>query len=339
MAKEVRSGLYLGGRTDAEGIRCTSEYTHLLSIGCPLEGGAPDSIIRHLDFPDLLDDVESNILDLLEESVNFIDEALREETRSEGGKVLVHCEAGQSRSAAVVCAWIMAKEGLDFDDALSALKEVAPAVEPNAGFCEQLRMFGSMGCTIDRTRPAYKHFKAQQLALKRQNDGWLDASTLQALPGTTGEGGGQDGEMYRCKKCRCILGSHANQLLHETGRGQEEFKYYKQNKASLYKGPGIECTSYFLEPMLWMEASEITQGHTEGKIQCKCGVRLGTFNWAGEQCSCGKWIVPAFQVAKSRVDTIRVMAPPTISQPRTLRRDFVEVGKKLVPSAEPAVEG
>ena len=32
---------------------------------------------------------------------------------------------------------------------------------------------------------------------------------------------------------------------------------------------GMECTSYFLEPMLWMEASEITQGHTEGKIQCR----------------------------------------------------------------------
>eukprot|EP00959_Pyramimonas_sp_CCMP1952_P141612 2963785-Pyramimonas_sp.AAC.1 len=31
-----------------------------------------------------------------------------------------------------------------------------------------------------------------------------------------------------------------------------------------------ECTSVFLEPLSWMEASDVTQGHTEGKLVCRC---------------------------------------------------------------------
>jgi len=28
------------------------------------------------------------------------------------------------------------------------------------------------------------------------------------------------------------------------------------------------------------------------------------FNWSGDQCSCGAWIVPAFKINKARVDVI-----------------------------------
>eukprot|EP00240_Pyramimonas_obovata_P007636 CAMPEP_0118951462 /NCGR_PEP_ID=MMETSP1169-20130426/53177_1 /TAXON_ID=36882 /ORGANISM="Pyramimonas obovata, Strain CCMP722" /LENGTH=183 /DNA_ID=CAMNT_0006898529 /DNA_START=21 /DNA_END=568 /DNA_ORIENTATION=+ len=182
---EVRSGLFLGGRAEAEGARSGGGFTHLLSVGCPLEGGASDNV-EHLSFPDILDEEEANILEILEQSVKFIDDALSEDA---GRRVLVHCEAGRSRSAAVVCAWLMSKDGVCFEDALSSLQKVVPAAGPNEGFCEQLRLFGSMGCKVDPTRPAYRHFKAQQIALKRQNEGWLDASILTALPGTTGEGG------------------------------------------------------------------------------------------------------------------------------------------------------
>jgi len=41
----------------------------------------------------------------------------------------------------------------------------------------------------------------------------------------------------------------------------------------------------------------------DGKIICpKCKCRLGTYNWAGAQCSCGQWITPAIQLTKSKVD-------------------------------------
>ena len=107
------AGLFLGGRAEAEGARSGGGFTHLLSVGCPLEGGTSESA-THLSFPDILDDEEANMLDILEQCVKYIDDALGEE----GARVLVHCEAGRSRSAAVVCAWLMSKEALGFEEAV-----------------------------------------------------------------------------------------------------------------------------------------------------------------------------------------------------------------------------
>jgi hypothetical protein len=45
------------------------------------------------------------------------------------------------------------------------VRAVRAQAEPNEGFCEQLRLWGAMGCRIDASRPAYKYFRAQQLAM------------------------------------------------------------------------------------------------------------------------------------------------------------------------------
>ena len=88
------------------------------------------------------------------------------------------------------------------------------------------------------------------------------------------------------------------------------------------------CSSYFIEPVTWM--GQALLGHMEGKvcvhacvcvcacvrvcvcvcqstvslcyllfqILCpKCNSRLGSFSWKGQQCSCGRWLTPAFQVS------------------------------------------
>lgn len=57
----------------------------------------------------------------------------------EGGKVLVHCHAGISRSTTLVCNYIMRRDGLSFDEALSSLRQKRRFVQPNPGFCQQLR--------------------------------------------------------------------------------------------------------------------------------------------------------------------------------------------------------
>lgn len=75
------------------------------------------------------------------------------------------------------------------------------------------------------------------------------------------------------------------------------------------------CSSYFIEPVTWM--GQTLLGHMEGKvcvclskyslslllalfqILCpKCNSRLGSFSWKGQQCSCGQWLTPAFQVSQ-----------------------------------------
>ncbi|KAJ1435267.1 hypothetical protein B484DRAFT_325609 [Ochromonadaceae sp. CCMP2298] len=39
------------------------------------------------------------------------------------------------------------------------------------------------------------------------------------------------------------------------------------------------------------------------KLYCgKCAYRVGSWSWAGARCSCGQWVVPAFQFTSSKVD-------------------------------------
>merc|ERR1711998_124961 len=66
----------------------------------------------------------------------FIEKAL-----STGGRVLVHCERGASRSVSVVCAHLMcASDGqLPLADALDRVKLQRPCAQPNCGFLKQLQ--------------------------------------------------------------------------------------------------------------------------------------------------------------------------------------------------------
>ena len=63
----------------------------------------------------------------------FIDEA-----RKGGGRILVHCLAGSSRSGAVVVGYTMKEEKISLDDALKKAQEKRPLILPNPGFMEQL---------------------------------------------------------------------------------------------------------------------------------------------------------------------------------------------------------
>jgi hypothetical protein len=64
---------------------------------------------------------------------SFISEGLRE------GAVLVHCQAGQSRSATVVIAHLMKEERWSAEAALRFVQQKRPSVHPNIGFMDQLR--------------------------------------------------------------------------------------------------------------------------------------------------------------------------------------------------------
>lgn len=124
-----------------------------------------------------------------------------------------------------------------------------------------------------------------------------------------------------CKNCRkfeidssCIIESHG-----EVGRGESDFSHRKRggnpmsDSKIIYNGHN-ECTLIFLEPQEWMQTEK--QGEVEGKINCQnCQFRLGTWSWRGTQCSCGKWVTPAFYVHSSKVDkrtnVIKHMSTPS----------------------------
>ncbi|XP_010518801.1 PREDICTED: probable inactive dual specificity protein phosphatase-like At4g18593 [Tarenaya hassleriana] len=103
--------------------------------------------------------------------------------------------------------------------------------------------------------------------------------------------------IYRCKNCRRIVAAEENIVAHEPGKGEECFKWKKRSGDS----EQVNCSSVFVEPMKWMQT--VQDGNVEEKLHCMgCNARLGYFNWAGMQCSCGAWVNPAFQLHKSRLD-------------------------------------
>lgn len=109
---------------------------------------------------------------------------------------------------------------------------------------------------------------------------------------------------FRCKKCRTVLISQKDMVSHEPGAGQSAFNYRKRSTALPSAGTNLsQCNSYHIEAMDWIKG--VNDGAMEGKIVCpnaKCGVKLGSWSWAGEPCSCGAWVAPCFAVHKGKVD-------------------------------------
>ncbi|PNX85505.1 dual specificity protein phosphatase 12-like protein, partial [Trifolium pratense] len=105
---------------------------------------------------------------------------------------------------------------------------------------------------------------------------------------------------YRCKKCRRIVALQEHVIDHIPGEGETSFGWHKWRSGNPFnKSNESECSSIFIEPLRWMK--DVEEGALEGKLSCAhCDARLGYFNWAGIQCSCGSWITPAFQLHKSR---------------------------------------
>ncbi|KAG9446784.1 hypothetical protein H6P81_012912 [Aristolochia fimbriata] len=110
----------------------------------------------------------------------------------------------------------------------------------------------------------------------------------------------QPQKVFRCKRCRRIVATQDYVVPHEQGQGEKCFEWKKRDGA-LEADKKPECSSIFVEPLKWMEA--VQEGTVEDKLQCiGCKARLGSFSWAGMQCSCGTWVNPAFQLHKSRID-------------------------------------
>ncbi|XP_017066405.1 dual specificity protein phosphatase 19 [Drosophila eugracilis] len=130
--------LYLGSQ-DAVNADNVLKYklTHILSIGIQtpdVEWPTPVKCkyLPCLDLPEI--DLMHYVLPV---SLEFIDEA-----RQSHGCVLIHCNAGVSRSASVVIGYLMQRRDMCYEDAYNLVKSWRPCIQPNAGFIQQLKRSG-----------------------------------------------------------------------------------------------------------------------------------------------------------------------------------------------------
>uniref|UniRef100_A0A668SIV0 protein-tyrosine-phosphatase n=1 Tax=Oreochromis aureus TaxID=47969 RepID=A0A668SIV0_OREAU len=129
--------LYLGNERDAQDLdlllRLNIGYVVNVTTHLPLYHVS--SGLRYKRIP-ATDNSKQNLRQYFEEVFEFIEEAYQS-----GQGVLVHCQAGVSRSATIVIAYLMKHTLMTMTDAYKYVRSRRPVVSPNLNFMGQLLEF------------------------------------------------------------------------------------------------------------------------------------------------------------------------------------------------------
>ena len=85
---------------------------------------------------DILDEHTVNITECFETSNKFIDECINKKQ-----SVLVHCNAGQSRSVSIIIAYLMQYKKMNLLESFKLIKDKKPNIGPNIGFFEKVKKY------------------------------------------------------------------------------------------------------------------------------------------------------------------------------------------------------
>nr|XP_014433977.1 dual specificity protein phosphatase 12 isoform X2 [Pelodiscus sinensis] len=226
----------------------------------------------------------------------------------------------------------MKTNNLTFEEAYAKIKAIKPDAKMNEGFEWQLKLYEGMGCKVDVSSAIYKQYRLQKVTEKYSELQNLPQEVFAVDPTSVCQTLNSE-ILYRCRKCRRSLFRNSSILAHTEGSGPAAFAHKRiTDPAQLRNDSQVKCTSYFIEPVQWMEPvllgvmegqykqqssnlATVIRSHwpIEGDTQSrllqllcpKCTSKLGSFSWRGEQCSCGRWVTPAFQIHKSRVDEMK----------------------------------
>lgn len=120
--------LYIGSQDcTAKSVLESYDIKCVLSVGIDADVDVVHKYVTCLDLP------ETDIKPVLCESLPFIHKAI-----GSRDNVLVHCNAGVSRTSMVAIAYLMHYNSMQYVDAYNLVKEKRPAIQPNAGFKQQL---------------------------------------------------------------------------------------------------------------------------------------------------------------------------------------------------------
>ncbi|XP_005417376.2 dual specificity protein phosphatase 5, partial [Geospiza fortis] len=121
-----------------------------------------------------------------QEAIDFIDQV-----RRAGGRILVHCEAGISRSPTICMAYLMKTRKLRLDEAFDYIKQRRSLISPNFGFMGQLLQYESEILSSTPSPPVTSckreaaSFFAEELTLGKNFEGSCFAfptSVLSSVP-------------------------------------------------------------------------------------------------------------------------------------------------------------
>jgi len=131
--QEIVEGVYLGG-VDAVKERTALQktgITHILQmVGRQHHAG---HLSYHRCFLPDREGAGPQLLAALPEACQFIREAL-----AGGGKVLLHCRAGMSRSPCLLMGYLIAERGMSLREAFLLIASHRPAIKPNLTFLPAL---------------------------------------------------------------------------------------------------------------------------------------------------------------------------------------------------------
>lgn len=137
---KVAPGLFIGAVGAARNLKALRKrgITHIVNaspiVPCYFRDAPSPGTIQYHCVP-IYDDESADLLSHLDQTVNFIAEGRKT------GAVLVHCFAGQSRSAALVMGYLMCKEGMTLENALKMVSLARQDAQPNQGFMHQLAVY------------------------------------------------------------------------------------------------------------------------------------------------------------------------------------------------------
>ena len=133
---EISRGVYIGDIASASNFKELKALgiTHIVIAVLGVTPQFPNAF-RYRTLP-VMDVETEDIRPYFNSTIEFIDNAV-----VTGGKVLVHCMCGVSRSATIVAAWLMTQNGCSVDETIKFLQEKRQCVNPNPAFRDQLEIY------------------------------------------------------------------------------------------------------------------------------------------------------------------------------------------------------
>jgi len=147
-AQKIIDGVYLGPSDSARDLRCLrrDNIKRIIIVAKHLEPLFPAEFeYLHIKIEDTL---EEDLLSHLPKCIDFI-----KESKEKGYNVLIHCQAGVSRSASVCIAYVCASKNLSFEEGLAFVRAIRPCICPNANFQRQLKEFISNDFVLEPRSP------------------------------------------------------------------------------------------------------------------------------------------------------------------------------------------